>query len=91
MTYSNSDSMTTTPKGSRLDTILLGACTSLVVLVLTFVWNLKGDIAVLQDHDGDRKETILKINNIELKMNEVQLNLVDIKDRVGRIENNQKK
>lgn len=85
--------MTTAPlsKNSRFDSILLTICTSLVVLVLTFVWNLKGDIAVLQDHDSDRKSTIDKINNIELKLNSVQLNVEDIKDRLGHMENNQKR
>ena len=79
------------PKAGKLDTILLGVCTSLIIMVLSFVWNLKGDLAVLQDHDGERKTTNEKIGNIELKLNEVQLNVVDIKDRLTHIESNQKK
>lgn len=71
---------------SKTDTVLLWSCNALVVLILTFVWNLKGDIAVLQDHDSDRKSLLEKVSNIELKLNEVQLNVQDLKERTTRIE-----
>ena len=76
----------TQPSKGKTDTVLLWSCNALVVLILTFVWNLKGDIAVLQDHDADRKSLLEKVSNIELKLNEVQLNVQDLKERTTRIE-----
>jgi len=80
----------TPPKGhdDKIKTFLLSIVTAGAIGCFAFLWKINSTMAILQEHDTEniriREEWGIKTNNI-------QLDIRDIRERVIRIESQQKR
>jgi hypothetical protein len=72
----------------HVQTIMLAVITAAAIAMVSFLWNLNAKIAAMEERDRGKTETI---NNLQQSMNRMQLDMLDIKDRVTRIEANKEK
>jgi len=73
----------TEKKDSWIANILLSIVTASVLGCFAFLWNLNSVATILKDHDLEKQNMI---NDLNLKMNNLQLNVQEVKERVIRIE-----
>lgn len=72
----------------RINTFLLSVVTAGVIGCFGFLWNMNNSITRLQEHDVEnnqaKEEMVIKINNM-------QLDIRDIRERLIRVEAKQKR
>lgn len=78
---------TKTILSDKVQTTLLSVVAASLIGCLTFLWNVNASLARLQEHDTD---TIKSREEQSTKMNNVQLDIRDIRERLIRIESKQR-
>lgn len=78
---------TKSPLSDRIITALLSIVTACLIGCLTFLWNVNSTLATLQERDTEnikaREDVLIKINNM-------QLDIRDIRERLIRVESKTK-
>ncbi len=67
----------------KLQTIVVSLLTAALIACFGFMWNLNSTLARMEERDLSKEKAL---NDINAKINIIQLDLYDLKDRVIRIE-----
>lgn len=67
----------------KIQTIIVSLLTAALIACFGFMWNLNSALARIEERDLAREKAL---NEICTKINTIQLDLYDLKDRVIRIE-----
>lgn len=76
----------TQQKVNGINTILLSACTALLIGLFTFCWRTNMQVTILVDHDSVKGQSI---DNIQRGVDQLRLNVNDIQLRLTRVEDKQ--
>jgi len=67
----------------KAQTIIVSLLTAALIACFGFLWNLNGTLSRMEERDVTREKAL---NDINLKINSIQLDLIDLRDRIIRIE-----
>lgn len=70
------------PLNQKIQTVLLGLISSILVGCFTFLWNLNKTVAVMQEQNTQRSQ---RIDNVQMGINDLRLDLGATKEQVQRI------
>lgn len=82
-------------KENHIQTVLLSLITAAIIGCFSFLWNLNGTVAKMQEQNFNRTQRIddvqQGVNELRLDMKDTKKSVQDVSERLVRVEANQNK